>query len=63
MTHPDPPQPIGEPYQDDTVEEPCPKCGVVQEMPIMVQEYKNAPDGFYPDKECPVCGHDIEDPW
>jgi len=62
---PEPPEERGEPYTDDTVEEPCYNCGVVQEMTIMKQEYTNHPDTHYPKGECPVCGNDHTEnpPW
>jgi|GEM_PF-5938260 len=54
---------MGAPSKVDTVEEPCPNCGVVQQMDVMEQLYDGAPTAYYVDRHCPVCGNHIEDPW
>lgn len=59
----DEPRKAGAPSKLETVEKPCPNCGVVQEMRVLEQVYENAPTAYYTDRHCPVCGHHIEDPW
>ncbi|MFB6197985.1 MAG: hypothetical protein ABEI52_06925 [Halobacteriaceae archaeon] len=59
------PTKIGEPQKDDTIEEACYGCGVVQEMAIYVQRYEDHPPSHFPKGECPVCGndHSSNPPW
>jgi len=56
---------IGEPQYEETIEEPCHGCGVVQEMEVWTQQYENHPDSHITHGECPVCGndHQANPPW